>query len=110
MPALADKQFDETRVEVKEEIQTILLDQKTTKSPKREKEGEELCTHEGSLEKVPAMEDLIGGGEGADLVGSAPDLGHAVKAGSENHKTCGGYGPHHEGATSALEAVEAEQG
>lgn len=59
---------------------------------------------------MPAKEDLIGWGEGADPVGSGPDLGHAVKAGPENHETCGGDGPHHEGATSALEAVEAEQG
>lgn len=53
-----------------------------------------------------AEEDLVGGGGGADIVGSLLDLDDAVEGGDEDHEEGGADGLHHDGAAAALDAIQ----
>jgi len=60
---------------------------------------------------MAAHENLVGGGKAdAALLGAAPDLSHAVKAGGQHHHHRARHRLHHHGPAAALEAVEAHDG
>lgn len=67
-----------------------------------------IFTHEGGFEDVAAHKDLVGGRDGAAVLGGAAvDLGHAVEVGTEDDQGRGGHGLDHQGAAAALEVVDA---
>lgn len=65
-----------------------------------------MRTHEGGFEEVAGEEDLVGGGEGAELGGAAADLEHAVEGGRQHDGDGGGDSLHHDGAPPALQTVQ----